>query len=122
MESKWTGSSEDAFFKSEIFDRNRVMRVPEYESSGRSSKGSYYIISVDVGRKDCDSVACVIKVTPQVQTAAIKSLVNIYTISDGHFEDQAIALKRLFYKFKARRLIIDANGLGIGLVDYMVKS
>jgi hypothetical protein len=48
-------------------------------------------------------------------------LVNIYTWDDTHFEDQAIKLKRLYYKYKARRLVIDANGLGIGLVDYMVK-
>lgn len=27
----------------------------------------------------------------------------------------------MFYKYKARRIVIDANGLGIGLVDYMVK-
>ena len=53
---------------------------------------------------------------------AFKSLVNIYTFSDEHFEDQAIKLKKLFYKYKAKRLVIDANGLGIGLVDYMVKS
>jgi hypothetical protein len=30
-------------------------------------------------------------------------------------------LKKLYYKYKARRLVIDANGIGIGLVDYMVK-
>jgi len=38
-----------------------------------------------------------------------------------HFEDQAIWAKRLFYKYKARRIVIDGNGLGIGLIDYMVK-
>jgi hypothetical protein len=31
-------------------------------------------------------------------------------------------LKKLFYKYNAQRLVIDANGLGIGLVDYMIKS
>ena len=65
---------------------------------------------------------CVFKVTPQSNGAAIKSLVNIYTFADEHFEDQAIRIKNLFYKYKARRVVIDANGLGIGLVDYMVKS
>jgi hypothetical protein len=49
-------------------------------------------------------------------------LVNIYTLTDEHFEDQAIKLKKLFYKYNAQRLVIDANGLGIGLVDYMIKS
>ena len=121
-ESKWSGSVEDAFFSSEVFDRNRILNQPEYESSGRSSKQAYYVLSADVGRKGCDTVVCVFKVTPQPQGSAIKTLVNIYTLTDEHFEDQAIKLKKLFYKYNAQRLVIDANGLGIGLVDYMIKS
>lgn len=121
-ESKWSGTVEDAFFNSEVFDRNRILNQPEYEASGRISKLAYYILAVDVGRKGCDTVVCVFKVTPQSQGSSIKSLVNIYTLTDEHFEDQAIKLKKLFYKYKASRLIIDGNGLGIGLVDYMVKS
>ena len=121
-ESKWSGTIEDAFFRAEQFDRNRILRQPEYEYSGRSIKSAYYILSVDVGRKGCDTVVCVFKVTPQTAGVSIKTLVNIYTIHNEHFEDQAIALKKLYYKYKARRIVIDANGLGIGLVDYMVKS
>ena len=121
-ESKWSGTVEDAFFNGEHFNRNRKLLQPEYEHSGRSAAGAYYILSADVGRKGCDTVVCVFKVTPQTQGPAIKTLVNIYTISDEHFEDQAIQLKKLYYKYKARRLVIDGNGLGIGLVDYMVKS
>ena len=121
-ESKWTGNVADAFFNGEVFDRNRILQKPEYEHSGRSSVHSYYIISADIGRKECDSVACVFKVTPQSVGSSIKSLVNIEVYTDEHFEDQAIKLKKLYYKYEARRLILDANGLGIGLVDYMVKS
>ena len=120
-ESKWSGTVEDAFFNSEVFDRNRILKQPEYEASGRSSKASFYILSADVGRKGCDTVVCVFKCTPQPQGSSIKSLVNIYTLSDEHFEDQAIKLKRLFYKYNARRLVIDANGMGIGLLDYLIK-
>ena len=120
-ESKWSGSVEDAFFKSEIFDRNRTLNQPEYEASGRNSKNQFYILSADVGRKGCDTVVCVFKVSPQPQGSFIKSLVNIYTIKNEHFEEQAIELKKLFYRYKAKRLVIDGNGLGIGLVDYMVK-
>ena len=121
-ESKWTGTVADAFFNGEIFDRNRNLQKPENEHSGRTSASGYYVISVDVGRKGCDSVACIFKVTPQSVGGAYKSLVNIYTFSDEHFEDQAIKIKKLYYKYKARRLVIDANGLGIGLIDYMIKS
>ena len=27
----------------------------------------------------------------------------------------------MYYKYNARRLVIDANGMGIGLIDFMVK-
>lgn len=121
-ESKWSGTVEDAFFDGEKFDRNRILQKPENEWSGRSSSQAYYVLSVDVGRKGCQSVICVFKVTPQSQGTSIKNLVNIYTIEDGHFEDQAIKIKKLFYKYKARRVVIDGNGLGIGLLDYMIKS
>ena len=121
-ESKWSGSVEDAFFSGEHFDRSRKMLQPEWEYSGRSATGAYYIVSADVGRKGCDTVVCIFKVTPSSQGPSIKSLVNMYTMSDVHMEDQAIMLKKLFYKYKAKTLVVDGNGLGIGLVDYLIKS
>ena len=121
-ESEWSGDAENAFFSSEKFDKHRVLLQPEYEYSGRSNKNAYYVLGVDVGRKGCTTEVCVFKVTPQVQGSSLKTLVNIYSWDEEHFEDQAINLKRLFYKYKARRIAIDANGLGIGLVDYMVKQ
>ena len=121
-ESRWSGTIEDAFFNAEQFDHNRVLKQPEYEFSGRSTKNAYYVVAVDVGRKGCDSVACIFKVTPQTSGVALISLVNIFTMNNAHFEDQAIWLKRLFFKYKAKKLVIDGNGLGIGLVDYMVKG
>ena len=121
-ESRWSGTVEDAYFNGEAFDRNRNIQKPEYEYSGRSSSSSYYVVSVDVGRKGCDSVVCVFKVVPQAVGAAYKSLVNIETYSDEHFEDQSIKIKKVYYKYKAKRLVIDGNGLGIGLVDYLIKS
>ena len=121
-ESEWSGDVENAFFSSERFDKHRVLLQPEYEHSGRSAKGAYYVVSVDVGRKGCTTEVCIIKVTPEANGSSKKTLVNLYSYEDEHFENQAINLKRLFYKYKARALVIDANGLGIGLVDYMVKS
>lgn len=121
-ESIWSGTVEDAFFDGDKFDRNRILNAPEYKASGRAGKLAYYILSVDVGRKGCQSVVCVFKVSPQAQGPAIKALVNIYTYDEEHFEDQAIKIKKLYYDYEARKLVIDGNGLGIGLIDYMVKS
>ena len=77
LESKWSGTVEDAFFNGEAFDRNRVLQKPENEACGRNGPQQFYVISVDVGRKGCQSVACVIKVNPQPMGAAIKNIVNI---------------------------------------------
>lgn len=35
----------------------------------------------------------------------------MYVISKSHFEDQAIELKKIYYKYNAKRLVIDGNGL-----------
>lgn len=110
-ESIWSGISEDAFFDGEVFNRNRILQKPEYEASGRSNAQAYYVISVDVGRKGCQSAAIIFKVTPQPQGPAIKSIVNIYAWEDEHFENQAIKIKNLYYKYRAKRVVIDGNGL-----------
>lgn len=120
--SRWSGDAENAFFNSETFDKYRVLNLPEKEYSARSSKTAYYILGVDVGRKGCTTEVCVIKVTPQNQGSSVKSLVNMFSFDEEHFETQAINIKRIFYRYKARRVVIDGNGLGIGLVDYMVKA
>lgn len=121
-ESEWSGDAENAFFSAEKFDKHRVLLQPEYEYSGRSSKSAYYVLGVDVGRIGCTTEVCVEKVTPQIQGASLKTLVNIYTYDAEDFEVQAINLKKLYYKYKARVIALDANGLGIGLVDFMTKS
>ena len=79
------------------------------------------MLGVDVGRFKCTTEVCVFKVSPQVQGSALKSLVNIYTYEAEDFEMQAINIKRLFYKFKAKQIAIDANGVGAGFVDFMTK-
>ena len=117
--SKWSGDVENAFYSSEKFEKYRVLLQPEYEYSGRSNKNAYYILGVDVGRVGCTTEVCVFKVNPQPQGSALKSLVNIYTYDAEHFEAQAIHIKKLYYKYKARAIAIDANGLGVGLIDFM---
>ena len=121
-ESEWSGDAENAFFSAEKFDKHRQLNQPEYQYSERSSKNAYYLLGIDVGRKGCNTECIVIKVTPQAEGTSLKTVVNIYSWEEEHFEQQAINIKRLFYKYRARTAVIDANGLGIGLVDFMVKD
>ena len=120
--SMWSGDVENAFFSSQKFDKYRVLLQPQYSYSGRSGKNAYYVFGIDVGRTKCTTEVCVFKVTPQVQGAAQKTLVNIFTYEAQHFEAQCINIKRLYYNFKPRRIAIDANGLGVGLIDFLVKG
>ena len=120
--SIWSGDAENAFFSGDKFDKQRTLLQPQYEYSGRSSKSAYYVLGIDVGRIKCTTQVCIFKVTPQPQGAALKSLVNLYSYEAEDFEEQAINIKRLYYKYKARVCSIDANGLGIGLIDFMTKT
>lgn len=121
-ESQWSGDAENAFFSADKFDKHRQLLQPEYEYSARSSKSAFYVLGVDVGRFKCTTEVCVFKVTPQLQGSSLKTLVNLYSYEAEDFEQQAINLKKLFYKYKARVLAIDANGVGAGLIDFMTKS
>ena len=120
--SIWSGDAENAFYSAEKFDKYRVLKQPENEFSGRSSKSAYYVLGVDVGRIGCTTQVMVFKVTPQPQGSSIKSLVNLYTYDAQHFEQQAIHIKKIYFKYKARKIALDTNGLGIGLLDFMVKA
>lgn len=121
-ESEWSGDAENAFFSAEKIDKHRVLLQPEYEFSGRSNKNAFYILAVDVGRLKCTTEVCIFKVTPQVQGSSLKTLVNLYSYEAEDFEQQAINIKKLYYKYKAKTAVIDANGLGVGLVDFMTKA
>ena len=120
--SLWSGDAQNAFFSGDKFDKHRTLLQPENEYSGRSSKSAYYVIGVDVGRIKCTTEATIIKVTPQPQGSGLKSLVNLYTYEAEDFEEQSIHLKKLYYKYKARIVSVDANGLGVGLIDFMTKA
>lgn len=119
--SQWTGDVENAFFSSEVFDKHRTLILSESEAK-KKNKDTFYVLGVDVGRLGCTSEIIVFKVNPQTAGGATKNVVNIYTFDADHFEDQAIAIKRLYYKYQALCVAIDANGLGVGLVDYLVKA
>lgn len=120
--SIWSGDAENAYFNSEVFDKHRQLLQPEHEYSGRSSKNAFYVLGVDVGRTGCTTEVNVIKCTPQPQGASLKSIVNLYSYEAEDFEEQAIKIKKLYYKYKARICSIDANGLGIGFIDFMTKA
>lgn len=120
--SNWGGDIESAFFSYEVFDRNRILNLPEYKPSGRNSAKTYYILGVDVGRFNCTTEICVIKVVPSLHGAPIKQIVNIITIDAEHFAIQALKIKKIFNQYNCKAAVIDGNGLGTGLVDILTTD
>lgn len=120
--SIWAGNIEGAFFNTNKFDQHRVLNIAETKyNKGIAVKG-YYLLGVDVGRFGCTTEVVVIKVTPQPTGVAAKQIVNIYTFEEDHFGMQAIKIKRLFNQYKCNIAVVDGNGVGAGLVDFLVTD
>lgn len=120
--SHWTGNVESAFFDSQVFDRHRINKLPELTPNGRNNSKAYYILGVDVGRFGCTTEVCVIKVSPALSGVPQKHLVNMYSYEAEHFGLQALHIKKIFAQYKCRAAVIDANGVGAGLVDFLVTD
>ena len=86
----------------------------------KTQKGGF-VFSIDVGRFSDQSEIAVWRYVPQKGTVSTKYLVNLITLDQMHFTDQAVAIKLQYEKFLPERVIIDGNGLGAGLIDELVQ-
>lgn len=122
--SVWTGSSENSLVQLEDLERCRVL--PRAEE--KAVKGKHeYIISVDVARSErkrsATTAIAIFKIIPRGNGTYFKQLVHLHTYKGNmHFGDQAIYIKELVEKYKASMVVIDGNGLGSGLLDFLTKE
>lgn len=124
--SVWTGSSENSLVQLKDLEKCRVLDTAEFEFM-KAKTNHKYIISVDVARSarkaSATTAIAVFKLIPRGNGTFWKQLVNLHTYKgDMHFESQSIYIKELVEKFKASMVIVDGNGLGRGLLDYLVKE
>ena len=123
--SRFVGGSDEAWFDFEKLYNNRKLVNPETHEKLRDGIESFYIISVDVARIGCQTVATVLKVFPNTVDGYKINLVNIFilgkTLEEKVFDKQVIELKRLIRDFNPREVVIDINGLGVAFADTMIK-
>lgn len=123
--SIWSGGSEDSWFNFDKLQKYRKIKNPEKRAIFREGSNQFYLLSVDVGRLNDQTVCCVYRVNI-VQNKYYCTLVNLYVLGrqaqTKTFVQQAIDIKHIIGKFQPREVVIDTNGLGIGLGDEMIRS
>lgn len=123
--SLWQGASEESWFNFDKMLRYRKLKNPETHAIFRANSTQFYLLSVDVGRLSDQTVCCVLKVKI-LNGVYYVALVNIIvlgrTAETKPFNIQAIDIKKLIELFQPKEVVIDINGLGIGLADEMIRS
>lgn len=120
--SRFVGSSNEAWFDYEKLLQHRRLVNPESKYVERNGVEFFYIIAVDIARRNCQTVATILKVFPNEDKYRI-NLVNLFVLGKTEdekvFDVQVLELKRLIKKFKPKEVVIDINGL-ITQLPYVV--
>ena len=123
--SIWSGSSNESWFNYDKLSKYRKIKNPETHFLNRPNSTQFYILSVDVGRLNDQTAVCVFRVNV-VQGKYLATLVNLYVLGrtpeTKPFSVQAADLKEIIQRFNPREVVIDTNGLGVGLGDEMVRQ
>ncbi len=122
MLSIWTGASAESWLNSEKLEKyRRLMRTEKKADFSKSLTNLFYYISVDVGRYGANTAITVFKCFVR-DNFFQKNVVWLDVINDEHFNDQAVYIKRLINLYKPVEVIVDGNGLGAGLMDFLTIS
>ena len=122
--SIWSGSSDESWFNYDKMTKYRKIKNPELRAINRHNSNEFYLLSVDVGRISDQTVVCVFRVNI-IQDKYYATLVNIVVLGrtpeTKPFSVQATDLKCLIRDYNPREVVIDTNGLGVGLADEMIR-
>lgn len=117
--SIWTGASSESWINTEKLGPYRRLLKVEYQADfSRDLTNLFYYISVDVGRYGANTAITVFKCYVK-DNFFQKNIVFLDVLNDEHFNLQANYIKRLIDLYMPREVVIDGNGLGAGLVDFL---
>ena len=141
MEALWFGSAEDGWFDFNTISRNCKIKYPMLPAkiSSKLNHNSELrvkdkrpdeirILSADIAlmsSKKHKNDATSIFINQMVPTKAGRYTSNIVygdTIEGMHTEDQARTIRMLFDEYQCDYLVIDANGVGSGIVDILMRD
>lgn len=123
--SIWSGSSDESWFNYDKLSKYRKLKNPENRAINRRNPNEFYLISVDVGRISDQTVVCVFRVNI-LNNKYYATLVNLVVLGrtpeTKPFNIQATDLKKIIRDYNPKEVVIDTNGLGIGLADEMIRT
>lgn len=121
----WLGGSDESWFDFERLVKYRKIKNPEWTQKFKEDSKVFYLISVDVGRLHDQTVACIFRVNIR-DDKYYATLVNLFVLGrqaeKKTFVQQAIDLKHLIKIYNPREVVIDCNGLGVGIADEMIRT
>lgn len=121
----WSGGSDESWFKYDKLQTYRKIKNPELREIKRDGSEQFYLLSVDVGRLNDQTVVCVFRVNV-IKGRYYATLVNMVVLGrtpeTKPFSRQAADLKEIIRNYNPREVVIDTNGLGIGLADEMIQG
>lgn len=121
----WLGGSDESWFDYSKLSKYRKIKNPEWKQKFVGDKNVFYLISVDVGRLHDQTVATIFRINIR-DNKYYATLVNLFVLGrraeSKTFTQQAIDLKKLIQIYQPKEVVIDCNGLGVGLADEMIRS
>ena len=119
--SVWSGGNEDSYYSYDLISKCRTLIRPEFKAQANFKDG-FYVMAVDVARFEGDqTVALIFKVYTTGERYKIH-LVNIKLMNSTHFKKQAIYIKQMDELFDFKAIVLDINGNGAGLADYLIDE
>lgn len=136
MECIFQGDSDGAFYKYDDLSKRRKIKnaylpLSMYEKRGINipdlAPQERRIMSVDVAlmasrKHNNDAAAMWINVAIPNGTVYTSNYVYLKTFEGLTTDELGIEIMRNFYKYRCTDLVLDTNGLGIGVYDFIIKE
>lgn len=137
MECLWFGDTDGSLFKFDELDKRRKIKNVFYPLQYYNDKNSIpalsateeRILSVDVAlmasnkKKKNDASAIFINSAIQADEVTYNSNFIYGESFEGLTTDElGIIVMRYFYKYKCTQLVLDTNGIGLGVYDFICKD
>lgn len=141
MEALWFGDEDGSFFDFNSISKNRRISYPMLPGRlsnmlGNSQKvkippkqlGEKRILSADIAlmsSKKHNNDATAIFINQMMPTKAGRYTSNIVysdTFEGLHTEDQALVIRKMYDEFQCDYIVLDCNGLGLGVYDALVRD